>query len=597
MALRFSLSRLAFKAGADQARASEPPASATALVDIKPVAVQDAGVSDQSAKFLATLGLIESDVLRSVAEVGASAAAAQEAAGEASSELAAIRNMTARADESAAALSSDVSVMAQSASEVSEMAASIADIMSRAREESDAAMRKAEGMGRAVAKLRTAAAEITGILDTIAAIARQTNLLALNATIEAARAGEAGRGFAVVAQEVKVLSGASEKAAAEIRARITALQGSVAEAAGHSEEAIRRIAAVTPMFAEADAATGAQHSAVSDLARRVSDAAGVATAIGRDMAEINSSALRAAQRSAATANASDKAATDVADLSRRFVTVMRQTSIGNRRAHPRYPLELSARVSFAGGFAETCTIDIGKGGLLLAGRDGWSPREGQRAEVTADGLPPLPVRIAGVSPLGAHCAFLPLGPDAAQALDALLARIEAESAPQIAHSQEGARRIGRMLEEALAAGRISEADLYDVDYIPIAGTNPQQYTSRSLERLEAWLTPIQEEMKASDRRIVFNCCVDRNGYLPVHNLVYSKPQRPDDPVWNAANCRNRRIFDDRAGLTCARSTQPIHIHAYKRDMGGGKIVVLKEYVAPITVNGRHWGGFRCAYTL
>ena len=31
--------------------------------------------------------------------------------------------------------------------------------------------------------------------------------------------------------------------------------------------------------------------------------------------------------------------------------------------------------------------------------------------------------------------------------------------------------------------------------------------------------------------------------------------------------------------------------------GGGNFVMLKEYVAPITVNGRHWGGFRTAYQI
>ncbi len=99
---------------------------------------------------------------------------------------------------------------------------------------------------------------------------------------------------------------------------------------------------------------------------------------------------------------------------------------------------------------------------------------------------------------------------------------------------------------------------------------------------------MQERLKVSDRSIVFCCAVDRNGYLPVHNREYSQPQRANDPIWNAAHSRNRRIFDDRAGLTCARSTQPYHIHTYHRDMGGGETHMLKEYVAPITVRGRHW---------
>ena len=81
-------------------------------------------------------------------------------------------------------------------------------------------------MGR-VERLEAASAQITQIVDTIAEIAGQTNLLALNATIEAARAGEAGRGFSVVAEEVKALSGQTEKATGDIRDRIDNLQGEV----------------------------------------------------------------------------------------------------------------------------------------------------------------------------------------------------------------------------------------------------------------------------------------------------------------------------------------------------------------------------------
>jgi methyl-accepting chemotaxis protein len=105
------------------------------------------------------------------------------------------------------------------------------------------------------------------------------------------------------------------------------------------------------------------------------------------------------------------------------------------------------------------------------------------------------------------------------------------------------------------------------------------------------LPAVQEPILATDERIAFCAAVDRNGFLPTHNRVYSKPQGRD-PAWNTANCRNRRIFDDRTGLSAGRNAKRFLVQTYRRDMGGGTFALMKDISAPIRVKGRHWGGFR-----
>jgi len=111
------------------------------------------------------------------------------------------------------------------------------------------------------------------------------------------------------------------------------------------------------------------------------------------------------------------------------------------------------------------------------------------------------------------------------------------------------------------------------------------------------LPAFQEAFLAKDKRMTFCAMVDRNGYLPVHNKIYSHPQRPGDIAWNTANSRNRRIFNDPAGLAAGHNQRAYLVQSYARDMGGGNTVMMREIDVPIRIQGRHWGGFRTAYKL
>ena len=172
--------------------------------------------------------------------------------------------------------------------------------------------------------------------------------------------------------------------------------------------------------------------------------------------------------------------------------------------------------------------------------------------------------------------------------------VETEDTPYINAAMDAACQLGELLEEALHNGAISLAHLFDEAYQPIPGTNPAQHTSRFVELADQLFPPVQELRLELSNKVVFCIAVDRNGYVATHNEKYNHPQR-GDLAWDSANSRYRRIFNDRTGLASARNTRPFLLQTYRRDMGGGNFMVMKEAAAPITVNGRHWGGVRLAF--
>lgn len=174
--------------------------------------------------------------------------------------------------------------------------------------------------------------------------------------------------------------------------------------------------------------------------------------------------------------------------------------------------------------------------------------------------------------------------------------IETEDTPLIRHCIAKAAEVASLFETAVNSGALSLNDLFDENYQAIAGTDPLQHMTRFTRHTDRLLPPIQEAMLEFDPRVTFCAAIDRNGYLPTHNHIYSQPQS-SDPVWNAGNCRNRRIFSDRTGLAAGRNKKPFLLQTYRRDMGGGNFSLMKDLSAPVIVNGRHWGGLRIGFKI
>jgi methyl-accepting chemotaxis protein len=455
----------------------------------------------------------------------------------------------------------------------------------------------AAAAGKSLDGLKASSAEIGNVVSLISAIAKQTNLLALNATIEAVRAGDAGRGFAVVASEVKALSSATQNATEEIGRKIDQLQRDAQQSVAAVNRIMKAVAAIRPVFATVASAIEEQIATTGELARSASDSSRFVTSVAESAAEIRTAAALAEESGAAIDRSGLEASNLATKLQTRFVTFLRQTEIGDRRRHDRLPCDLAVVLRHAGRDISGRAADLSEGGMLVRGTEAETLNAGTAVEAALTGLGRVRARIVGRSTLGLHLEFTGFEAGAESALHEKLDAIRAENQAFVDRAIDAAAMVSMALEDAVTEGRITREALFDTDYVPIEGTNPVHYRNQALGVLEEILPAIQEPLHASDPRMTFCAAVDRNAYLPVHNAIYSKPQKPGDLAWNTANCRNRRIFDDRAGLCAARNVRPSLIQSYARDMGNGVVIMMREIDAPVRVFGRHWGGFRTAYKI
>jgi methyl-accepting chemotaxis protein len=159
---------------------------------------------------------------------------------------------------------------------------------------------------------------------------------------------------------------------------------------------------------------------------------------------------------------------------------------------------------------------------------------------------------------------------------------------------ETAARISSEFTAAIKRREITASQLFDENYREIPGSNPSQYMTDYTNFTDRLLPAIQDPLQTLDPRIVFCVAWAKGGYLPTHNPNYRYPQG-QDAEWNAANCRNRRLFDDRAVRKVSQNRKPFLLQTYRRNMGYGKFALMKDLSAPILVDGRHWGAFRMGF--
>ncbi|QLH73817.1 methyl-accepting chemotaxis protein [Rhodopseudomonas palustris] len=448
-----------------------------------------------------------------------------------------------------------------------------------------------------VERLRDSSAAIGNVVNLISQIARQTTLLALNSTIEAARAGAAGRGFAVVATEVKALAVQTQEATEEIKRKIDALQRDASSSADAVHRITSAISAIRPVFETVNGAVAEQNATTGEIAGNATSASTFIASVGDSAAEIDSATREAEQHGDEVARAGQNVTNFAEKLRARTAVLLKLGDREDARRREKLPCHLQIELDTSRGRITAPVYEISMDGVLISGPSAAALTTGQQLSAELQDIGACSIRIAEHGKAGALALFV--APDAAlqNRIEDRLWAIRDENTEFVTRAIEAGHELSKIFERGIASGALTLEQMFDENYIEIAGTDPKQYRTQYLDWADRALPPFQESFLAKDRRMAFCVMIDRNGYLPVHNKLYSQPQRPGDVAFNTANSRNRRIFNDPAGLAAGRNTRSFLIQSYARDMGGGQTVMMREIDVPVRVRGRHWGGFRTAYKL
>lgn len=571
----------------DQAEPATAPEAPQPAAHSEPAAAAE---GDSAREILELLELELGGMIRQLERAANSVAGGAEAT---AATLAAIRDRTDALTGRTNAAQSTASTFAHAADKFTQSALGIGAQVRNAGKLADEASAAAQEARANVDRLRESSAAIGNVVNLIAQIARQTTLLALNSTIEAARAGAAGKGFAVVATEVKALAVQTQGATEEITRKIDALQRDAAGSADAVHRISQAIEAIRPVFETVNGAVAEQNATTSEVSGNAASASEFIVSVGESAAEIDA-ATKAAETHGANVASAGKAVTTFAQkLKSRCAVLLRQSEHADRRKTERLPCHLK----FETARGVMPVYEVAMDGVLIGGTDASRLAPQAMIEGTLEDIGACRLRVVEQSKAGVRAQFV--GPSAAlnEKIEDKLWSIHEENTELVTRAMEAGNALTKIFEQAVARGEVKLEDLFDTDYVEIAGTNPQQYRTKYLDWADRALPPFQEAFLAREPRMAFCAMVDRNGFLPVHNKIYSHPQRPGDVAWNTANSRNRRMFNDPAGLAAARNLRSYLVQSYARDMGNGNTVMMREIDVPIRVQGRHWGGFRTAYKL
>ena len=198
---------------------------------------------------------------------------------------------------------------------------------------------------------------------------------------------------------------------------------------------------------------------------------------------------------------------------------------------------------------------------------------------------------------GAYKRMTSLELTASEMFDGIVhAGLSPKDSAMVEIAQDLRQKLVTLTEAALESGELDQQVLFDRDYQPIAGSNPERFASKLNEWADECWQPLLDQYSESDNRVLATACTDVNGYLPTHLTRYSK-----EPIGELAHdtqyCRNGRILFDALDEKAKKSDAPFTLAVYRQEGDGQNYRVVRNVYVPLWINGNRWGDVELAYTF
>jgi ABC-type transporter Mla subunit MlaD len=205
---------------------------------------------------------------------------------------------------------------------------------------------------------------------------------------------------------VKSLATQTAKATGDISAQIMQIQAATGEAVTAIQGIGATIDEVNVIASHIAAAVEEQGAATAEIARNVNETAMAARDMESRIGEVSAEAERTGRQATDFHDNTTALAAAVGDLQRSVVRVVRTSSTDvDRRAAPRFAMDLVCRVSGAGGTEQAARlVDLSDSGACIVGGPALLPGAGGSLILDGVGAPlPFTVRHAGEGKL--HVVF------------------------------------------------------------------------------------------------------------------------------------------------------------------------------------------------